>query len=106
MDPRLRGMYNEEEAIRIITVALLCTQAAASCRPSMNDIVSMLCRKKPLPTKKPSRPGFISDLRELKMRTPAEVAKTHSKPPTPLFSHSTAATSSPSTIFTSFDKSH
>lgn len=43
VDPSAKdGSYSEEEALRVIEVALLCTQSVASMRPSMTRVVTML----------------------------------------------------------------
>lgn len=58
MDPSLEGSYSYDEAMRVIKIALLCTQGAASLRPSMSRVVSMLTSKEEqLPS--PTRPAFI-----------------------------------------------
>lgn len=41
MDPTLSS-YDKEEAIRMIGVALLCTQTSPSLRPPMSRVVNML----------------------------------------------------------------
>ncbi|KAJ0099964.1 hypothetical protein Patl1_20339 [Pistacia atlantica] len=42
MDSKL-SIFNEEEVIRLIGVALLCTQTLPSLRPSMSRVIAMLC---------------------------------------------------------------
>ncbi|KAK3003671.1 hypothetical protein RJ639_018368 [Escallonia herrerae] len=42
MDPRLGSSFNQEEAIRIIKVALLCTNRSPVLRPTMSAVVGML----------------------------------------------------------------
>lgn len=42
VDPMLEPEYNKEEALRMIRVALLCTNASPSLRPTMSQVVSML----------------------------------------------------------------
>lgn len=42
VDPKLRDNYCVQEALRVIQVALLCTQGVASARPSMSTVLSML----------------------------------------------------------------
>ncbi|GAB2212904.1 hypothetical protein Droror1_Dr00020906, partial [Drosera rotundifolia] len=41
-DPRLSSDYNKEEALRMIMIALLCTDPSPALRPSMSAVVSML----------------------------------------------------------------
>ncbi|KAK2969561.1 hypothetical protein RJ640_017418, partial [Escallonia rubra] len=42
MDPRLGSSFNQEEAIRMIKVALLCTNTSPAPRPIMSKVVGML----------------------------------------------------------------
>ncbi|KAF8409295.1 hypothetical protein HHK36_005369 [Tetracentron sinense] len=53
--------YPEEEVLRYIRVALFCTQAAASRRPSMIQVVDMLSRHIQLNEKQLTPPGFYED---------------------------------------------
>lgn len=51
--------YMEDEVVRFIKVALFCTQAAASRRPDMNQVVSMLSKDIKLKEKELTPPGFF-----------------------------------------------
>lgn len=42
VDPKLGQVYNKEEAITMINVALLCSNVSAAVRPAMSSVVSML----------------------------------------------------------------
>jgi hypothetical protein len=44
MDPSLLEShgYSEEEALRVVTIALLCTQSEPTIRPTMTRVVAML----------------------------------------------------------------
>ncbi|KAJ4823896.1 hypothetical protein Tsubulata_026739 [Turnera subulata] len=42
VDPRLESEFNKEEAIRIVKVALLCTNPSPALRPDMSAVVKML----------------------------------------------------------------
>ncbi|GAY34831.1 hypothetical protein CUMW_013580 [Citrus unshiu] len=42
VDPRLGSEFNKVEAERMIKIALLCTNASPSLRPTMSEVVSML----------------------------------------------------------------
>ncbi|KAB2029390.1 hypothetical protein ES319_D05G159500v1 [Gossypium barbadense] len=42
VDPRLGTQFNEEEAIRMAKVALLCTNSSPALRPTMSEVVNML----------------------------------------------------------------
>jgi hypothetical protein len=65
MDTSMLSSYSEQEVLRIIHVALLCTQATPSQRPSMSRVVSMLSGV--IETHPPqSRPGYIKDWEFLK----------------------------------------
>ncbi|KAF8038323.1 hypothetical protein BT93_B0993 [Corymbia citriodora subsp. variegata] len=59
VDPRL-SEYEEEEVLRVIHVALLCTQMQPSLRPRMSSVVPMLLgRTNVIPV--PSKPGYLTD---------------------------------------------
>lgn len=60
VDTDMRSSYSEEEALRVIHVALLCTQASPSQRPSMSQVVSMLSGVVEIHPPQ-SRPGYITD---------------------------------------------
>ncbi|XP_057842052.1 cold-responsive protein kinase 1 isoform X2 [Cryptomeria japonica] len=59
VDTRLEK-YSEEEALRFIKVALLCTQAAPKNRPIMSQVVKMLSEGHTFTEKSISRPAFMS----------------------------------------------
>ncbi|KAJ8616568.1 hypothetical protein MRB53_035940 [Persea americana] len=42
VDPKLGSEFNKEEAIGVITIALLCTNSSSTLRPTMSAVVSML----------------------------------------------------------------
>ena len=42
VDPKLGSEFNKEEAVRMIKVALLCTNTSPALRPNMSAVVSML----------------------------------------------------------------
>lgn len=42
VDPRLGSNFSKEEVIRMVKVALLCTNSAPALRPSMSTVASML----------------------------------------------------------------
>ncbi|XP_044506313.1 probable LRR receptor-like serine/threonine-protein kinase At1g56140 isoform X1 [Mangifera indica] len=60
VDSRLSN-FNEEEVKRLIGVALLCTQALPSTRPSMSRIVAMLCGDIEVSTVT-LKPGYLTAL--------------------------------------------
>jgi hypothetical protein len=51
--------YPKEEVTRYMKVAFFCTQAAASRRPSMSQVVDMLSKKIRLNEKQLTAPGFF-----------------------------------------------
>eukprot|EP00253_Pinus_taeda_P024488 PITA_24488 len=60
MDPTLEGSYSCEEGIRVIKIGLLCTQAGATLRPSMSQVVLMLTGgEEHVPS--PTRPAFVDE---------------------------------------------
>ncbi|KAG1348057.1 putative LRR receptor-like serine/threonine-protein kinase [Cocos nucifera] len=59
VDPWLSS-FHEEEAIRIINVALLCTQASPTLRPPMSRVVAMLAGDIEL-GEVTTRPGYLTD---------------------------------------------
>ncbi|XP_060209245.1 probable LRR receptor-like serine/threonine-protein kinase At1g53430 [Lycium barbarum] len=48
VDPRLGTSYSKKEALRMINLALLCTNPSPTLRPSMSSVVSMLEGKLPV----------------------------------------------------------
>ncbi|KAG5223948.1 LRR receptor serine/threonine-protein kinase [Salix suchowensis] len=42
VDPRLGSAFNKKEVVRMINVALLCTNQSPALRPAMSTVVSML----------------------------------------------------------------
>ena len=61
MDRDIESTCSKEDVLRVIEVALLCTQAVPTKRPSMSRIVAMLTGDvQVIPAA--SRPGYIKDL--------------------------------------------
>ncbi|XP_054815727.1 probable LRR receptor-like serine/threonine-protein kinase At1g53430 isoform X2 [Prosopis cineraria] len=48
VDPRLGLSYSKDEAMKMLNLALLCTNASPTLRPSMSSVVSMLDGKTPI----------------------------------------------------------
>ncbi|KAK7342810.1 hypothetical protein VNO80_25766 [Phaseolus coccineus] len=48
MDPSLGSKYSQEEAMRMLSLALLCTNPSPTLRPTMSSVVSMLEGKIPI----------------------------------------------------------
>ena len=61
MDPKLSSTYVEKEVQRVLQVALLCTQAVSTTRPSMTRVVAMLLGDIEIP-RATSGPGFMAGL--------------------------------------------
>ncbi|KAF9608840.1 hypothetical protein IFM89_011878 [Coptis chinensis] len=59
VDPILNS-FNEEEAIRLLGVGLLCTQTSPTMRPPMSRVVAMLTGDIEVSTVA-SRPGYLTD---------------------------------------------
>lgn len=59
IDPRVRDMCDEAQALLLIRVALLCTQDAPTDRPNMPRVVSMLTGDMPT-LEVPIKPGFLA----------------------------------------------
>ncbi|KAJ0013317.1 hypothetical protein Pint_21482 [Pistacia integerrima] len=54
------SIFSEEEVIRLIGVALLCTQTLPSLRPSMSRVIAMLCGDIEVSTVN-SKPGYLTE---------------------------------------------
>ena len=56
--------YKAEDVKKIIEIGLMCTQASASLRPTMSEVVVLLKSKGPLEQRPQNRPAFVdSDTR-------------------------------------------
>ncbi|KAK1432748.1 hypothetical protein QVD17_09647 [Tagetes erecta] len=63
IDPLLKGEFPEDEALEVLQIGLLCTQASAALRPSMAEVVEFLTtkpenRQNPIPI--PHQPPFLN----------------------------------------------
>ncbi|KAI3768771.1 hypothetical protein L2E82_19604 [Cichorium intybus] len=61
IDPLLKGDFPEQEALEILQIGLLCTQASATLRPSMDEVVEFLTTKaedREIPV--PHQPPFLN----------------------------------------------
>lgn len=60
VDPRLKDDFPIREASNVLQIGLLCTQASAALRPSMDEVVQMLTRRDcEIPS--PNQPPFLSN---------------------------------------------
>ncbi|XP_019432374.1 PREDICTED: putative serine/threonine-protein kinase isoform X2 [Lupinus angustifolius] len=67
VDISLNGFFDAEEACRILKIALLCTQDNPKLRPSMSSVVKMLNKEIDISEIKITKPGLISDIKDLKV---------------------------------------
>ncbi|KAF7803234.1 putative LRR receptor-like serine/threonine-protein kinase RFK1 [Senna tora] len=63
VDERLGSKVNEREAETVIKVALLCTNASPSLRPTMSEVVNMLEGQVAIPDVIPEPSSYFEDLR-------------------------------------------
>lgn len=80
MDPALGSDYSSEEAMVMLNVALLCTNASPTLRPLMSQVVSMLEGRTPVQALL-SDPGFSainSKLKALRNHFWQQLSPTHS----------------------------
>ncbi|XP_062115767.1 probable LRR receptor-like serine/threonine-protein kinase At1g56140 isoform X2 [Humulus lupulus] len=62
VDLTLSSEFKEEEVVRVVEIALLCTQTSPFARPPMSRVVAMLLGDVEV-NQKMSRPGYFSDWR-------------------------------------------
>uniref|UniRef100_A0A0D3HWM3 Protein kinase domain-containing protein n=2 Tax=Oryza TaxID=4527 RepID=A0A0D3HWM3_9ORYZ len=87
VDSTLKGVFDTEEAQRLLKIGLLCTQDTPKIRPSMSTIVKMLKGECAIGDKI-MRPGLITDVMDLKIRTVEPVQFSASPPKSPSDSNS------------------
>jgi hypothetical protein len=68
IDERLESEVNQKEAEIMVKVALLCTNASSSLRPTMSEVVSMLEGRMTVPDVIPEPSSYSEDLRFKAMR--------------------------------------
>lgn len=76
--------YPEEEVIRYMKVAFFCTQAAASRRPLMSQVVDMLTKNIRLNEKQLTAPGFFLDSGESSLKKSSFESTSHQFSSTPV----------------------
>ncbi|KAK8551449.1 hypothetical protein V6N12_040087 [Hibiscus sabdariffa] len=79
VDDKLGSDYNKSEAERMIKVALLCTNATPSLRPTMSDVVGMLEGTITIPDIVPDASSYNEDLRFKAIRDHRSSTHTHSQ---------------------------
>ncbi|KAL5977353.1 hypothetical protein ACLOJK_021699 [Asimina triloba] len=93
VDSSLNGNYNDvEAACRFLKIGLLCTQEFPKLRPVMSAALKMLTGEMEVDDRKITRPGFISDLKDLKVKTAG--GKSRGKTPLDMASGTSQETSS------------
>ncbi|KAI4300268.1 hypothetical protein L6164_033665 [Bauhinia variegata] len=68
VDPVLNMNFDSEEAIRFLKVGLSCVQETAKLRPTMSQIVELLSNRMNVEDVSISKPGLVSDLRQIRIR--------------------------------------
>ena len=68
VDPTLNMNFPEEEAVRFLMVSLLCVQESAKLRPKMSVVVKTLTNEINIEDFEIARPGFLSDLTNIRFR--------------------------------------
>ncbi|KAJ1387696.1 Serine/threonine-protein kinase, active site [Sesbania bispinosa] len=73
VDPVLNMNFPMEEAIKFLKVGLLCVQETAKLRPRMSEVVEMLTNRINMKDVHIAKPGFVADLRNIKIKQQASV---------------------------------
>ncbi|XAR58209.1 Non-specific serine/threonine protein kinase [Bertholletia excelsa] len=74
VDPRLKEDFPAEEALQVLQVGLLCIQASAALRPSMDEVVQLLGQRDcEIPV--PNQPAFLSTATRLNRLISSAFAK-------------------------------
>ncbi|XP_071717092.1 probable LRR receptor-like serine/threonine-protein kinase At1g53440 [Rutidosis leptorrhynchoides] len=76
VDPGLGSNYSKEEAMRMLNIALLCTNPSPSLRPAMSAVVSMLDGKIPVQTQIVKRGAADADMRFKALETLSQDSQT------------------------------
>ncbi|KAJ8762036.1 hypothetical protein K2173_006638 [Erythroxylum novogranatense] len=63
LDETLQLEFNEEEADQMLKIALMCTNASSTLRPTMSEVVSMLEGRMAIPDTIPESSSYTEDLR-------------------------------------------
>ncbi|THU64623.1 hypothetical protein C4D60_Mb01t28420 [Musa balbisiana] len=77
IDTSLTDDLDVDEACKFLKVGLLCTQDTVKLRPSMSTVVRMLTDEMDVNLEKITKPGLLSDLMELKVRSQNNVNDPH-----------------------------
>ncbi|KAG5002977.1 hypothetical protein AAZX31_10G050100 [Glycine max] len=68
VDPMLNMNFPEEEALKFLKVGLLCVQETAKLRPRMSEVVEKLTKDIDMRDVHISKPGFVADLRNIRIK--------------------------------------
>lgn len=77
MDPSLGSNYSQEEAMRMLSLALLCTNPSPTLRPTMSSVVRMLEGKIPIQAPIIKRSENNQDLRFKAFELLSQDSQTH-----------------------------
>jgi hypothetical protein len=77
VDETLGSEVNIEEAETMVKVALLCTNASPTLRPTMSEVVSMLEGRMAVPDTRPELSSYTEDLRFEAMRDLRQHEQSH-----------------------------
>lgn len=91
IDRTLKCDFDTEEARRLLKIGLLCTQDSTKIRPSMSMVANMLKGECAI-SDKIMRPGLITDVMDLKVRTSEPVQFSLSPSMSPALSSSLLST--------------
>ncbi|XP_010675288.2 probable LRR receptor-like serine/threonine-protein kinase At1g53430 isoform X2 [Beta vulgaris subsp. vulgaris] len=77
VDPSLGSSYSKEEALRLLNIALLCTNPSPSLRPSMSSVMSMIEGQSPVQAPIVKRTGMNDELRFRAFERLSQDSQTH-----------------------------
>ncbi|KAF8391176.1 hypothetical protein HHK36_023477 [Tetracentron sinense] len=77
VDPSLGSNFSQEEATRMLNMALLCTNSSPTLRPAMSAVVSMLEGQIPVQAPLVKRTSRNEDLRFKAFEKPSQDSQTH-----------------------------
>ena len=84
MDKTLNSNYSEEEAMRLLSVALLCAHPSPNLRPAMSAVTRMLMGEIDVPTPTndvfESRDWIVGALRKLSFDSATKNSQSHQSP--------------------------
>jgi DUF4097 and DUF4098 domain-containing protein YvlB len=92
IDERLGSEFSQKEAEIMVKVALLCTNASSSLRPTMSEVVGMLEGRMTVPEVIPEPSTYSEDLRFKAMRDLHQQRQEHSSSGSQIQNSTTAHT--------------